>query len=489
MRPGTLLVILAAALIGCGGNGGKIDGDDCVPAERSSLVVWVRGRGKVMAESNVTIAPPRRWGLKITRIVAEEGETVKKGDVLLELDDESLEENVRDYRRDIRSAQGALDSAQATFKSERDRLNAECKRLAEDHQKARAVYKELRSLPLQTDLANARIDRDTTAKAADQAKVRYENMKQLYEKGGGVSLQQLEQRELEYRSAVAEAGKAELTWQLVAAGPTEAELRDAELAMKLAGIELERARVVRDLTVRQLEQAVKKAEAYLELNRNNLARIERVIEECTVRAPVDGTVFYKRIHHENNEKIKVGMEVRPWYHLMDLPDTSQMQIKVGVPESDIGKVKPGQAAKIIIDAYRQREFTGRVTKIEPVTQRWGGDMAEDAEGSKREDLGAKEIEVLVTFSEQDDTIRTGLNGQADIRTEVETEGLTVPREALFRRDGRDVVYVVTNGRAVRTPVRVGERGAEKVIILEGLAEGDLVSLVSPEADENGEDRS
>lgn len=479
MKRTVILALLGLCLPACGCGSGEAVGKDETTARvrRDRLVVWVHARGKVMAESNVTIAPPKWWRLKILKLVAKEGDGVEEGDELLKLDTEDLDDRARDVRRDIRSAEGGLASAQANLQAERDRLRAVVNKAHEDVAKLKAAYEELKSLPLDTDLRNTEIDKETTRKAAEQAKLRYDNMKKLYETGGGVSLQQLEQRELEYRSALTDHKGALLTYQLTEAGSTQATLREAQIAVELVELNLRQAETTRDLTLRQIEESVKKAEGRLNMNKGNLTRFERIIEACTIRAPVAGTVFYQyQRTHEGREKLKEGMEVRPWDRLMELPDTTRMQIQVEVEEQDIGKVEEGQFARITLDAYRQKKLTGKVTKIEPVTQRKGG-RARGRKDTEREDLGRKVVQVLVIFNEQDSLIRTGLNGRAEIRTQQQAEGLVIPLKALFSVKGSDVVYVVKGAELVETPVKVGGRSDADVLIIDGVAEGELVSLV------------
>ncbi|HUW56036.1 MAG TPA: efflux RND transporter periplasmic adaptor subunit [Planctomycetota bacterium] len=477
-----LLLVLTSMVVGASGCGsGEAAGGDETTAvvRRDRFVVWVSARGKVVAESNVTIAPPRWWGLKISKIMVKEGDDVKKGDVLIELDTENLEEWARDVSRDIRSSEGARDSAQANLRSERDRLEALVSKARQDVAKAASAFEELKRLPIPTDLRNAEIDRTTAGKNADQAKVRYESMRQLYEKGGGVSLQQLEQRELEYRSAMTEHSRTSLVYQVTKAGATQAELREAKIRFELTELELQRAERTRDLTLAQLDESLKKAEGKLRLNRENLRRVERIMEECSIRAPVTGTVFYGRLWtHEGLEKIKEGMEVRPWHRLMELPDTTRMQLKVEVEEQDIGTVALEQPVRIHLDAYQQKKFTGKVTRIEHITKRKGGRESGGGE-SDREDLGTKVIEVVVTFNEQDAQIRTGLNGRAEIRTQQQAEGLVIPQKAVFSVSGRDVVYLLEGDQLVETPVKVGGRSDVDALVLDGVKEGDRVSLVAP----------
>ena len=482
--------ILWAAAVGAAGcsSGEASDQDGTALARRGTLVVWVGARGKVTAESNVVITPPRWWGLKIARLVAKEGDRVEKGDVLMALETENLDERVRDVTRDIRSSEGSLESARANLRSETDRLQAAVNRAGEDLAKAGQALGDLKGRPLPTDLRNAEIDRETKAKAAAQGKVRYETMKPLYE-AGGASLKQLEEKEMAYRSAEAEARRADLVWQVVRDGPTQAALRDAQITVEQCELQLAKAERTRDLTLAQLEESVKKAEAWLNMNRQTLVRIQRVQEACTVRAPIAGMVYYREIWTgEGQEKIKEGIEVRPWDRLMELPDSTRMQIRVEVEEPDVGKVVVDQTARIALDAYRGKPFTGRVTAIERVTQRKGG--REMGRGDfNREDLGTKIVNVVVSFDGQDPLVRNGLNGRAEIRTGEEAKGILVPLAAVFTVEGKDVVYLMKGGGLAATPVTVGGRSDTDALVLSGVAEGDRVSLSAPGRKAEGEGAS
>ena len=471
--------VLAVVIVASGcGTSEKIDEKDTGVVHRGKLVVWVSARGKVLAESNVTIAPPKYWGLKILKLVAEEGTKVKKGDVLLELDTERLEERLRDVTRDIRSAEGNLESAQAIQRSEKDRLESNVKKADQDLAKAESALKDISELPLAADLRNAAIDRDVARKSSIQAKVRYENMKQLFGKGG-VSLQQLEQREMEYRSAMTEEKRTDLTYRLTVAGATQEEKREAQIAIELVKVALEQAKRTHDLTLEQQKENVKKSESRLNRQKVDLDRTNRLIEACTMRAPVSGTVFYRELWTGDvREKINEGMEVHPWNRLMDLPDITLMQVKVEVEEQDIGRVRINQSARITLDAYRRKEYAGKVTRIDPITKRKGGRDSVAGE-SEREDLGTKVVEVLVTLDSQDSDVRTGLNGRAKIRTQEQAEGLLVPSKAVVFTEGRHIVHVVTDDIPVETVVKVGQSSDVDTLILSGVKEGDVVWLNPP----------
>jgi len=89
--------------------------------------------------------------------------------------------------------------------------------------------------------------------------------------------------------------------------------------------------------------------------RATLAEQQRYLDEMTVRAPTAGTVLVRTI--ERGEWVQPGT---PLYTLVDL---SQLYLKIYVPEPDIGKIVHDQPARVHVDAYPDRFFPARVSKI------------------------------------------------------------------------------------------------------------------------------
>ncbi len=473
--------LLALALFagGCGRRGEAADEGDVVSARRGTLVVWVSARGKVGAASSVVVTPPRYWGMKISRIIVKEGDRVEKGDVLMQLQTENLDDRVRDVTRDIKSSEESLESAKANLRSERDRLESAAQCAEQELAKTKQALEDIVRLPLPTDLRNAEIDRETKKKASEQAKVKYDTMKHLHDVGGA-SLKQVEEKEMDWRKADADANRADLVWQVTKDGSLPTTIRDAEITVEQAQGALDLAVRTRDLTVAQIEEQVRKSECWRDMNRRTLARLQAVQDACSVRAPIAGTAYYCEVWtpEGGQQKIKEGMEVWPKVRLMEIPDTSKMQILVEVEEADIGKVAVGQPARITLDAYRAKPFGGKVTRIEQLTRRKGGREMGRSD-YEREDLGTRAVEVTVTFDDMDPLVRNGLNGRAEVRTAEKAQGILVPLKAIFSEGGRDVVYRMIDGVRVKTPVTVGGRSDDEALILTGVGEGDRVSLTAP----------
>jgi HlyD family secretion protein len=89
--------------------------------------------------------------------------------------------------------------------------------------------------------------------------------------------------------------------------------------------------------------------------RASLAEQQRYLDEMTVRAPSDGTVLVRTIEH--------GEWVQPGTPLYTLVDLHRLYLKIYVPEPDIGKIVHDQPARVHVDAFPDRFFPARVSKI------------------------------------------------------------------------------------------------------------------------------
>ena len=112
------------------------------------------------------------------------------------------------------------------------------------------------------------------------------------------------------------------------------------------------------ITQQMMERARLEAEvqsAALNEARASLAEQQRYLDEMTVRAPTAGTVLVRTIER--------GEWVQPGTPLFTMVDLNQLYLKIYVPEPDIGKVVHDQVARVYVDAFPQRFFPARVSKI------------------------------------------------------------------------------------------------------------------------------
>ena len=210
-----------------------------------------------------------------------------------------------------------------------------------------------------------------------------------------------------------------------------------------------------------------------------------------ITAPMDGVVIKRGV--ELGDTITSGVSsFNAGTVVFTVADLKSLIVRVNLNEVDIAKVKVGQPVRITLDAYPGQSFTGRVRFVAPAA-----DLVEKI----------KVFKVEVALDQLSEAFRTGMSANVEILGEKRDNAISVPLEALQRRDGQTVVYRLKehlsnqelararnglNGRAKfiwlsdhwkdyfdAVPVTAGIATLDRVEILSGLKPGEQVCLEDP----------
>jgi hypothetical protein len=248
---------------------------------------------------------------------------------------------------------------------------------------------------------------------------------------------------------------------------------EAPAMQRQAQIDLERAqRNTEQATVNyetKKKQAIAKMEvagADLQKERQRLDRLEKTMEEFTIKAPADGMVVYAR--EWGGKKKIVGSTISPWDPTVaTLPDLREMESVTYITEIDIQKLAVRQAVKIKLDADPNKTLTGTVTSVANI-------------GEQRPNSDAKVFEVKIRVNESDTTLRPSMTTSNEILVARLDNVLRVPLECIQTVDSTTFVYRKDGGGAVRQQVRLGLINENEAVILEGVGEDDEIFLAPPD---------
>ena len=171
----------------------------------------------------------------------------------------------------------------------------------------------------------------------------------------------------------------------------------------------------------------------------------------TLRAAMDGIVAERRAVE--------GMRFMPGEMLYRLADLSSVWVLADVFEQDIGLIEAGQEARVTVNAYAGRAFTGAVAFIYPTVAR-----------------DTRTARVRIDLPNQDGALRADMYANVEISARVGgADALTVPDSAVLDSGTRQIVLIERGeGRFEPRPVRVGARADGRVEILEGVAVDERV---------------
>lgn len=148
-------------------------------------------------------------------------------------------------------------------------------------------------------------------------------------------------------------------------------------------------------------------------------------QRLNVTSPMDGVVIRRNV--ELGDTVTSGVSsFNAGTVLMTVADIGTMIIKAGINEVDIGKVRLSQPVKISLDAYPKVKFAGSIKRIAPAA---------------RLEEKVKVFEVEIAVDRQGAELRTGMTANVDVVGEKREGVLTVPVEALFKKDDAEIVYV------------------------------------------------
>jgi len=234
-----------------------------------------------------------------------------------------------------------------------------------------------------------------------------------------------------------------------AAPRSELALLDRQFAEYKARLELLRTQLAAEplkASIAEAEAAVREAERELEESR-------RIAASASIRAPVAGEVYSLAVER--------GAFVAAGSLIARIAGDGAVQVLVFVDEPELGRIRPGIGAHLTASAYPEKAWNC-------VLDRGPTEVIE---------LGARRVgEVLCRVEGDSDQLIPNLTVDVEIEGESAKSALTVPREALVRTEAGDAVWTSSNGIASRRAVEVGVRGANRVEIVSGLVETDVVLL-------------
>ncbi|MDT8400725.1 MAG: efflux RND transporter periplasmic adaptor subunit [Bacteroidales bacterium] len=239
-------------------------------------------------------------------------------------------------------------------------------------------------------------------------------------------------------------------------------------------INLDKASRAYDQALKNYELKVQQAkadmrEAYLELQkqRETVNQMQDVLKEFTVTAPAPGMVIYKR--EWSGEKRKVGSSISPWDPVVaTLPDMSSMISKTYVNEIDISKVSQGQPVRITVDAFPDKRYSGKVISVANI-------------GEQLPNTDAKVFEVIIKLDAVESILRPSMTTGNQIVTKTFENVISIPLECVHATE--DSIPYVYRRNGTRQVVVLGESNENRVIVEEGLEEGEQLYLSIPEEPE------
>ena len=209
--------------------------------------------------------------------------------------------------------------------------------------------------------------------------------------------------------------------------------------------------------------------------KKQISELEELAKSFTIFSDQSGMLTYKK--NWNGSKRKVGSSISPWDPtIATLPDLTSMQTKTYANEVDIRKIKKGLPVEIGFDAFPNLTLPGKVIDVANI-------------GEKKRGSDVMVFSVIIKLDDVNPEIRPGMTTANQITTFEKPDVLSIPLEAIYAQDSINYVYKKSGFGIKKQQVILGEFNNTETIIRDGLSEGDIIYLNTPEmSKEEGIDR-
>jgi len=414
---------------------------------RQDLAAIVTASGQIKPpDVNLVNVTSNSFG-RIVEITVKEGDTVKKGQLLMRTEDVQQSASVEGQQAAIRTEEADLQASQASVDSAKATLNLQQANLAQ----AQAKFK--------------------------QSSDAFDRGQELF-KDNLLSRQDFDSRLSDFQVA-------------------KANVQSAQASVEQAKAQLQQAQFNHDMTAARLAQ-----------NKAQLTGLQNQLAQTVYNSPIDGIVTSLPV--TVGENVVTGIQNAAGAALFQVADMSIITAEVLVDETDIVNVKLGQPAQVSIDAIPNKTFTGKVTEIgQSAVSSTTGQTTTTSSTSGTSNQEAKDFKVVVTLDNPPPNLRPGLSCTAKITTATRQNAVAIPIQALTIRTRRELeenqtdgkgkalaasrpasqlseqeqnrlkeevqgAFVLRDGKAVFVPVDSGIMSDTNVEVLKGLKPGDEI---------------
>jgi multidrug efflux pump subunit AcrA (membrane-fusion protein) len=428
---------------------------------------------EAMEMQPVKIEPKGWMDFTVTEAVRH-GARVRKGDILVKVDTEKLEEQIRDLEQDQPGASTALEIAN----SELANLTQATPQKLEAARRSRRVAREDYDYFVETGREqrekNARFNVKASEQSLQNATEELKQLEKMYEADDLV--EETEEIILKRQRFAVEAAQFDLSRtklnserELNTFIPREAESlkahdRDQDLALALAEETLPKTLAKKRLDVEKMKRDQAKSE-------KRLADLKSDLAALPIRAPIDGIVYYGACEGGKwtsgapvAKKLVPGGKLTPFEVFMTIVNPHKLQLKAVLPETDLLKVEPGLAGEAAPVSAPDRKLPVKVESLDPVPLISGG----------------FELTLSVTIDTNAQWM-PGMNCKVSLSSGQKPEVLLAPKEAVFQEGEQKYVYLQkSDGKPEKRAVRTGDSDDKMTEIVSGVDVGDKLLLKKPE---------
>jgi HlyD family secretion protein len=193
---------------------------------------------------------------------------------------------------------------------------------------------------------------------------------------------------------------------------------------------------------------------------------EQGLHALEMRAPYDGILVLQR--DWRGDVVRVGDTVWPGSPIGEIPDLNSMKAEVFVLEADAAGLAVGERATLSVEGKPGSVITGKVTQVDKLAR------------PRFPRVPVQYFGATITLDKTDPSMmKPGARVRAVLDVEDRQSAFSIPRQAIFEKQGKKLVYCKRGGKFEPVVIEIGSSSAGRVVVTKGLVKGDEIALRDP----------
>ncbi|HNY12674.1 MAG TPA: HlyD family efflux transporter periplasmic adaptor subunit [Candidatus Wallbacteria bacterium] len=446
------------------GSSAKRSGSSYERVSEGTFELLVSCSGVISALSSVDVKS--RVGGNVEHLKLMEGDVVKKGELVAQIDRRNVDLKLKQSEADLNSAKISLERAKISYGLDKVSNYNEMQKAMSNIELSRANLQLLKKGSRPEEISQGGAQLDLARANFENSRKNFDRNKELFAKNL-ISQSALDAARASLDVNEAQVRTAQEKLSLLKQGFQSEEIQKAMSQYEVSVFAVEDIKIKID-SLRLREEEIKNLETTVKKAQITYQDVVEQVNDTTVNAPIDGVITQKWV--DEGGIITSGISsVTAGTNIVTISDMSEVWIKANVDETDIHKLVNNLEARVRLDAFPKRTFKASLLSIGPRV------YLKD---------NVPVIDVTLKLLEGTSEVKVGMTADADIIVHSKPDVKMISTDSIIEKDGKFFVKL-SGGRSNGSnsgqlrEIKIGESNGDKTILLSGIE--DKETFLSGEA--------
>jgi len=388
---------------------------------------------------------------KIVHLIAE-GKYVSKGEIIARFDIKPFMDEVSKWQYKIKESNSALVKADKEIEIHQNQTLLDKEKLKKSIDIAKLNLDDIKNGSGKVALNELKQKVDQESRKVDLAKEELDDYSALLEKGY-ISKRELDKIDDKHQLAKENLITAKEKLENYKKYDWAKQIKEQEIKLKELQEERENKNIQNEFLLQSKKANLEKTNSILAFHKEELKKAKKNVAMCDIRAPIDGTILYNNFPKNGKQsKVEIGDSIWQNQAFMQIPDTNNMILKTNIREIDLNKIKKDLEVNIVLDAYPNKTFKGKISRIDSIAKK------------DETNTNIKFFETIIEVLNKDKILRSGMSANISIVYEKVKDVITLPVEAIYYDGKSEYIKIKDRNEIQKEYVQIGKIGDKFVEI-------------------------